>query len=85
MKPQIGLEVDHTDEGDSLSVPDVNSDAGVIVYLLEFARRRGFAIGPMIRVGKIALQVTDLRQATQGNVPDMDALSEEMRIMREQE
>ena len=55
--------LDFDDEGDPLPLPAANSDLADLIQLLEYARRKHFRLGPMVRVGKIALQVGDLRQA----------------------
>jgi len=52
----------NTDDGADLAVPDPQSDVGRLIYLLEWARIRGFRIGPTVRVGALILQVVDLRQ-----------------------
>ena len=43
-------------------VLDPLSDAGQLTMLLEWGRKRGFRIGPIVRLGSIQLQVQDLRQ-----------------------
>ena len=74
MKPQSGLEVSEDVDGNPLVSPTGDSDVGRLVYLLEWARRRGFRIGPTVRVGTLILQVQDLRQdegqRIAGNEPD---------------
>ena len=53
--------VAHDDEG--LEVPQPSDrDLGDLIQLLEYGRRKGFVIGPNVRIGKITLQVRDLRQ-----------------------
>jgi hypothetical protein len=60
-----------TDEdGNELAPPEPGTDAANIIYLLEYARRRGFRIGPTLKVGETVLQVVDLRQAAQQAQPD---------------
>lgn len=55
-----------TDEdGNELLPPEPGTDAANVIYLLEYARKRGFRIGPTLKVGETVLQVTDLRQAAQ--------------------
>ena len=53
---------DSDDEGNPLGVPDPKSDAGQLIYLLEWARLRGFRLGPTVQIGDLIVQVTDLRQ-----------------------
>lgn len=44
------------------SVYSVDDDAARAARLLEWARRNGFRIGPMLVVGTIQMQVADIRQ-----------------------
>lgn len=53
---------DVDDEGSPLALPDASSDVGQLIYLLEWARVRGFRVGPTVQVGNLIVQVTDLRQ-----------------------
>ena len=53
--------VEWDDEGDPVPQPAPESDLADLIQILEYGRRKGFAIGPMVRIGKIALQVTDMR------------------------
>lgn len=50
------------DDAGDLPQLDPLTDAGQLVALLEYARRRGFRIGPYVKLGSIQLQVQDLRQ-----------------------
>ncbi len=54
--------IDADDDGNPLAVPDESSDVGQLIYLLEWARIRGFRVGPTIKIGELALTVEDLRQ-----------------------
>ena len=44
------------------SVYAADDDAARAARLLEWARRNGFRIGPMLTVGSIHMQVADMRQ-----------------------
>lgn len=52
----------HDEEGNDLPVPPAASDLAQLIQLLEYGRRRGFRIGPTIRVGSIVTSIIDLRQ-----------------------
>lgn len=69
VKVQIGLDVDEDIDGNDITAPPAASDVGQLIYLLEWARRRGFRVGPAIRVGGLTLQVQDLRQTEGRGVP----------------
>lgn len=43
--------------------PEPTGDAGNAIALLEWARRRGFRIGPILEVGTVKMQIVDLQQA----------------------
>jgi hypothetical protein len=64
------------DDGNALPPPAPDTDVALIIYLLEYGRKRGFRIGPTLKVGETVLQVADLRQAQQsaseGSVPDIE-------------
>ena len=71
------------DKGDVMSPPEPGTDAAHVIYLLEYGRKRGFQIGPMLKIGAIELQVHDTRQANQlaqaqraGTAPDLTAGSD---------
>lgn len=49
-------------DGEYLPDIDPTSDVVKVVYLLEWARARGFKVGPAVQVGDVILQVQDLRQ-----------------------
>ena len=53
------------EDGNVLPPPEPGTDAANAIYLLEYARKRGFRLGPVIRVGAIEMQVLDLRQQMQ--------------------
>lgn len=62
-----------TDEGDELPELDMKSDLGQLIHLLEYARRRGFKIGPTVQINQIIVQVADLsQQAGDRPPPDVD-------------
>ena len=64
------------DDGNVLQPPEPGTDAAHAIYLLEYGRKRGFRIGPTLKVGELVVQVADLRQASQqakdDHVPDLD-------------
>lgn len=49
-------------DGDQLPMPAENSDLADTIQLLEFCRRKGYVVGPMLRVGKLVMQIVDIRQ-----------------------
>ena len=54
--------VEWDDEGDPVPQPAKESDLADLIQLLEYGRRKGYRIGPVVRIGKITVQVADLRQ-----------------------
>lgn len=63
---------DADDDGNPLALPDPTTDVGQLIYLLEWARIRGFQVGPMVKLGRLVVQVQDLR-AREGDAPSMPA------------
>lgn len=61
---------EHDEDGAPLALPEAKSDVGQLMYLLEWARIRGFRIGPMVQCGELVLQVRDLRQFEDRRDPD---------------
>lgn len=61
-----GLDVAEDIDGNDIAAPPAATDVGQLIYLLEWARKRGFRVGPAVRVGTLVLQVQDLRQ-TEGS------------------
>lgn len=62
--------IEFDEQGDPVPVPPAGSDLAALIQLLEYGRRKGFLIGPAIRVGSIVLQVRDLRQPeAEGHAP----------------
>lgn len=55
--------LEHDEEGDPLPQPAPASDLADLIQLLEYARSKDFVLGPIVQVGKIRLQVADIRQA----------------------
>lgn len=53
------------DDGNVLAPPPPDSDVAQVIYLLEYARKRGFQIGPSLKVGSVELDVRDARQHAQ--------------------
>lgn len=58
--PRSDLGIRHADELPKL--PE-SHDVHAVIYLLEYARARGFRIGPVLEIGTVRLQVADIRQA----------------------
>jgi hypothetical protein len=57
---------------DGNDLPAVTSkDVLDLIYLLEYARKRGFQIGPTVKIGEVTLQVRDTRlgEAPRGPEP----------------
>jgi hypothetical protein len=72
---KTGLDVDEDIDGNEIAAPPPETDVGRLIYLLEWARRRGFRIGPAVVVGGLTLQIQDLRQ-TEGLGRSNDAADE---------
>lgn len=67
------------DDGNVLPVPGPESgDVEKAIYLLEYARLRGFRIGPTLKVGAIVTQVRDLRQEEKMSHDQRDALAPDL-------
>lgn len=49
------------EDGNALPKVDPATDLGQLTTLLEWARIRGFRIGPAVQIGSIVVQVEDLR------------------------
>lgn len=62
--------IEHDEDGNPIPQRTDDPDLQSIIQLLEYGRTRGFKIGPAVRVGRITVQVRDLRQ-TEGR-PDHD-------------
>lgn len=64
------------DDGNRILPPPANSDVAGVIYLLEYGRKRGFRIGPVVKIGETTVQVRDLRQERQmrddGDAPDLE-------------
>jgi hypothetical protein len=60
---------DENDDGDPIEF--ASDDAKALIALLEYGRRRGFRFGPVIKIGSIELQVTDLRDAKKETSADV--------------
>ncbi len=58
--------LDADEDGNALPVPPPESDLATLIQLLEYARRRGFRVGPTVKVGSIVTQVQDMRQDETG-------------------
>ena len=50
------------DEGNELPPPEPGTPVANLIYLLEWGRKRGFRIGPTVKMGELVAQVRDLRQ-----------------------
>ncbi len=64
------------DDGNDLTAPGPDTDVGQLIYLLEWARQRGFQIGPTIQIGNVVVQVRDKRASEQDREPDRDIFEE---------
>lgn len=53
------------EDGNALPPPEPGSPVAMIIYLLEYGRKRGFKIGPRVQVGDAVAEVLDLRQQIQ--------------------
>jgi hypothetical protein len=72
----------HDEHGNPVLEVDPLSSAGQLVALLEWARRRNFKLGPMVKIGDVMVQVTDLRQDEgRGRVPDEQLDPDVARVM----
>lgn len=60
------------DSGNELPPPDMTSDVGQLIYLMEYCRLRGFHLGPTVQIGDTVVQLHDLRQ-TEGRKDKDDA------------
>lgn len=49
------------DDGNEIPPPDQGSPVALVIYLLEYGRKRGFQIGPTLQIGDVIVQVKDLR------------------------
>jgi hypothetical protein len=67
-----GLDVDTDIDGNDINPPPATTDVGQLIYLLEWARKRGFRVGPTVRCGSLVLQVQDLRQTEGRDTPAAD-------------
>lgn len=50
------------ENGNDLPELDPHGDMAKLVFLLEYARKRGFRVGPTVQIGELIVQVRDLRQ-----------------------
>lgn len=64
------------DDGNKILPPPDDSDVARLIYLMEYARKRGFRIGPVVKIGETTVQVRDLRQERQmrenEDTPDLE-------------
>lgn len=64
------------DDGNVILPPPPDSDVARLIYLMEYGRKRGFRIGPVVKIGETTVQVRDLRQERQmrqdDDVPDVE-------------
>jgi hypothetical protein len=68
--------IDHNEEGEDLTAPDPQSNAGQLIYFLEWARQRDFHVGPTLQFGDVIVQVQDKREKTTSREPDTDIYQE---------
>lgn len=72
-----------TDLGDVIPTISPETDVGKLQALMEWARVRGFEIGPVVRIGGVTLQIRDLRQveareSKRATEPDMGIFERNM-------
>lgn len=64
------------DDGNVILPPPPDSDVARLIYLMEYGRKRGFRIGPVVKIGETTVQVRDLRQERQmrehDDAPDLE-------------
>lgn len=67
--------IDSDEDGNAVPIPPAESDLAQLIQLLEYGRKRGFRIGPTVQIGKLTVQVQDLRQdeVERKDEPQMDA------------
>lgn len=58
----------HDKDGNPLPDIDPMSNVGQAVALLHHARKHGFRVGPLIKVGDVVIQVQDLEQSPGRNL-----------------
>jgi hypothetical protein len=73
--------VSHDEHGNPVLEVDPLSSAGQLVALLEWARRRNFKLGPMVKIGDVMVQVTDMRQEPGHRMPDEQLDPDVARVM----
>lgn len=56
------MKIKVSDDGGNLHEIDPATDVGGALLILEYARARGFKVGPMLQVGGVVMQVSDTRQ-----------------------
>lgn len=62
-----------TSDGDALPALPADHDVMAAIHLLEYARSRGFRVGPYLIVGSVKVQIRDVRQEkleNMGGVPE---------------
>lgn len=64
------MKVKVLDDGGTLHEVDAGTDVGGAILLLEYARARGFRLGPYLQVGSVTVQVADTRQENDRRDPD---------------
>lgn len=62
MKTRPTGPIDSDEDGNVVPVPSAESDLAQLIQLLEYGRRRGFRVGPTVKIGALVVQVQDLRQ-----------------------
>lgn len=50
------------DDGNVIPCPPPDSPVAMIVWLIEYGRKRKFRIGPTVQIGDVIVQVKDLRE-----------------------
>jgi hypothetical protein len=58
------------DDAGAVHDVDTTSNVGAAILLMEYARARGFRLGPYLQVGDVVVQVVDTRQETSRRVDE---------------
>ncbi len=69
--------VDADDEGNYLPFLQPGQDVHRLIYLMEYARKRGFQVGPTVKIGELTVQIRDLRlSGDESAAPETDIWTE---------
>jgi hypothetical protein len=62
IRPLPAGPVELDDDGNPVPQPAADSDVRDLQQLMEWGRMKGYRIGPAVRIGKITVQIADVRQ-----------------------